>query len=122
MKKTILLVEDVENVRTTLKDILEAKGFKIIEAVNVSDGLKKIKENNKIDLIVTDTSMPPGRNGYEFCNEVKKIQKLNIPLIMYTATYEVIDPLKAKKSGAEDFIVKGSDPAELIKAIEKQFK
>jgi DNA-binding response OmpR family regulator len=118
MKKTILLVEDIENVRTTLKDILEEKGFAIIEATSVTDGLNKLKKN-KVDAIVTDTSMPPGRDGYDFCLEIRNVLKLELPIIMYSATYEVIDPLKARKSGATDFVVKGSDPTELISSIIK---
>lgn len=115
-------MEDIENVRTTLKDILELKGYKVIEAKNTSDGLKKLKANKQINLIVTDTSMPPGRNGYQFCNEIKNVQKLDLPVIIYTATYEIIDPMKAKDAGADDFIVKGTDPSEVIKAIKKYLK
>ncbi len=121
MKKIILLIEDKKNVRESLVHILEAKGFDVEQAANGKEGLKKLEKINA-RLVITDTSMPPGIDGYEICRQIKLVQKLDIPVIIYTATFEVIDPLKAKKSGADDFIVKGTDPEELFKAIDKVLK
>lgn len=118
MKKTVLLVEDKKNVRESLFHVLEAKGFNVEQAESGEEALKKL-EKIKPDLIISDTSMPPGMNGYEFCRQVKQVRKLDIKLIMYTATFEIIDPLMAKKRGADDFIVKGSDPEVLFKAVDR---
>lgn len=121
MKKIVLLVEDKKNVRESLVHILEAKGFQVEQAANAREGLKKLEKINA-DLVISDTSMPPGMNGYEFCKQIKLVQKLDVKVIIYTATFEIIDPLKAKQSGADDFIVKGTNPNELFEAIDTVMK
>ncbi len=121
MKKRILLVEDKKNVREAVVPILEAKGFVVDQAANTREGLKKL-EKERFDLVISDTSMPPGKDGYELCRQIKQVRKLDVKVIIYTATFEIIDPLKAKKSGADDFIVKGTNPNELFEAVDKVMK
>lgn len=118
MTKTILLIEDQENVRKSLADILERKGFYIQQVENGQAALNKLKTFMP-DLIISDVGMPPGIDGYETCRQIKQVMKAPTKVILYTATFDKVDAVKAKESGADDFVVKGTEPSELIKAIER---
>lgn len=117
MAKTILLIEDKENVRESLSDVLISMGYNAVQAVDGTDGLKKLNELMP-DLVVTDVGLD-GIDGYEVCRQIKKVRKLPVTVLIYSGTFGNVDPAKAKKAGAKDFIVKGRDPDELLKAIKK---
>jgi len=118
MQQTILLIEDKENIRESLADLLEKKGYKIEQAANGEEAIKKL-ETIKPDLIISDVGMPPGIDGYETCRQIKKVKHIAVKLILYTATFRNVDAVRAKIAGADDFVVKGTEPSELITAIEK---
>ena len=114
-KKTILIVDDTYENLYLLRVILEEAGFNIIEANDGSEGLKKLYENNNVDLIISDILMPI-MDGYLFCQACKK-EKLfkNIPFIFYTSTYtEKLDEDFALKLGAAQFLRKPIDHDELL--------
>ena len=121
MVKTILLIEDIKNVRESLADILERKGFHIEQAGNGMEALRKL-ETLKPDLIITDVGMPPGMDGYETCRQIKQVKKIPVTVILYTATFDKVDAVRAKEAGADDFVVKGTEPSELLNAIEMAMK
>lgn len=118
MAKTILLIEDKKNVRESLADVLEKEGYNIKQAKNGKEALKKL-EKLKPDLIISDIGMPPGMDGYETCRQIKQIRKIPVKLILYTATFDKVDAVRAKEAGADDFVVKGTEPSELLRAIKK---
>ena len=71
--ETILLVEDDEDIRTTLKELLEGNGYRIIEAVDGEDGTKRYKEfKNDIDLVIIDMIMPK-KSGIVAFEEMKAV-------------------------------------------------
>lgn len=70
-RETILLVEDEDLVRKTTASALKWKGYKVIEAIHSEDGMEKLEENNDIQLVVSDISMP-GMNGVTFATLIKK--------------------------------------------------
>lgn len=122
MTKKILLVDDRENVRVTLRDIFENEGYKII-AADTGEKALAIIDKEKPDLALLDTEMdtvvPGSMNGFEVCRQIKKVRKLPIKVIVYTGTLGMIDAVKARRMGAEDYIIKGEDPAILVKAVKK---
>lgn len=70
--ETILLVEDEESVRQLVRDTLESKGYKVVEAENGESGMKAaVRHEGKIDLIITDVVMP-GMGGREMAEEIVK--------------------------------------------------
>ncbi len=70
--ETILLVEDEESVRQLVRDTLESKGYKVLEAENGETGLKAVaKHEGKIDLVITDVVMP-GMGGREMAEQIAK--------------------------------------------------
>ena len=75
--KKILLVEDSETIVMGLKYSLEQENFKVISAKSVKESKEKI-EQEKIDLVLLDVSLPDG-NGFNICKKIK--QKQEIPYI-----------------------------------------
>lgn len=78
MKKLILSVDDDEDIRKTIKDVLEHNGFKVTNAVNGDDLFVKLKKI-KPDLILLDVLMP-GKSTKDILIEFKK-QNIKIPII-----------------------------------------
>lgn len=109
----ILIVEDDTEIAMLEKDYLEIAGF---EAEIVSDGLEaeRVIEAGSWDLILLDL-MLPGKNGYEICREVR--DKTDVPMLMVTARGESIDKIRGLGLGADDYIAKPFDPAELVARV-----
>ncbi len=113
----VLVVEDTENSRIILVDILKFHGFEVDSATNGIEGLAKIKLANP-DLIVSDILMPE-MDGFELCRQIKSDAKFQtIPFIFYTATYtDSRDEKLALSLGASRFVIKPQDPEKLITII-----
>jgi len=118
--KSILVVEDEENLRGLLSKILSLEDFKIFEAGDVTTA-KNILLTETIHLVVTDV-MLPDINGIEFTKYIKKEYPLT-EVVVLTAFGNVKDGVKAMKIGAFDYLTKGDgdDMLPLIakKAVEK---
>lgn len=113
----VLIVEDVEDSRILLEDMLKANGYEVDAAANGKQALliaKKIPP----DLIISDILMPE-MDGYEFCRQIKQEPKLqSIPFIFYTATYiDSRDEQLALSLGAAKFVIKPKDPIKLLEII-----
>ncbi len=122
MTKKILLVDDRENVRVTLRDIFENEGYTVILATTGEKAIDIIdKEKPDLALLDTelDTVVSTSMNGFEVCRQIKQIRKLSIKVIVYTGTLGMVDAVKARRMGADDYIIKGEDPAVLVKAVKK---
>lgn len=117
MAKKILLVDDRKNLLIALADSLEEEGYEVVKTMSGKECLDRL-DKEKPDLAVIDVGMP-GIDGYEVCRQIKQVRKLPIKVIIYTGTLEMIDAVKARHMGADEFIMKGDDPAILIKAIKK---
>ena len=117
MAKTILIVDDEADARTTLGDILVESGYKIVEAVSGEEALEKVRKE-KPDLVLLDTKLP-GMDGFEICRQIKQVEKLDTKVIVYTGKINAIDAVKARRMGADDYCVKGADPSLLIDAVRK---
>jgi len=122
MTKKILLVDDRENVRVTLRDIFQNEGYTVVVATTGEEGLD-MTDKEKPDLILLDTELdtvvPGSMNGFEVCRQIKQVRKLSIKVIVYTGTLGMIDAVKARRMGADDYIIKGEDPAVLVEAVKK---
>jgi CheY-like chemotaxis protein len=122
MTKKIMLVDDRENIRTVLGDIFESLGYMVIKASTGEEALDMIdKEMPNLVLLDTElnTIVPNGMFGFEVCRQIKQVKKLPIKVIIYTGTLGMVDALKARQMGADDYIIKGEDPEILIKSVEE---
>jgi DNA-binding response OmpR family regulator len=112
-KYKVLIIEDDEDISMIEQAYLEASGF---ETLIVSDGNKAIQTltTGKFDLILLDL-MLPGKSGYELCKEVRA--ELDIPILMVTARTDSVDKIRGLGLGADDYITKPFDPAELVARV-----
>lgn len=115
----VLVVEDAEDSRLILEDLLRFKGYEVESATNGVDALEKAKHLPP-DLIISDILMPE-MDGFELCHQINRDPQLrSIPFIFYTATYtDFRDEKLALLIGATRFVIKPKDPKELIKIIEE---
>lgn len=112
-KRHILIVEDDEDISMVEEAYLEAAGFK---TRIVTDGEKVLSllEQERFDLILLDL-MLPGKSGYEVCQEIR--DQVDIPILMVTARTESVDKIRGLGLGADDYIAKPFDPAELVARV-----
>jgi DNA-binding response OmpR family regulator len=109
----ILIIEDDTEIAMLEKDYLEINGF---ETEIIADGKQAVTAilDNSYDLILLDL-MLPGQNGYDICREVR--DKTDIPILMVTARTESMDKIRGLGLGADDYIAKPFDPAELVARV-----
>jgi two-component system, cell cycle sensor histidine kinase and response regulator CckA len=112
--KTILLVEDDLEIATLYQLILEARGYRVINAVDGEDGISKFIENkDQIQLVVTDVLMPK-KNGNELYEEIKRM-KSSIKVIFTSAHSNEIT--KELKRGSLAYLQKPYSPENLLEKI-----
>lgn len=115
----ILLVDDEAAQRDSVAGFLKKKGYMIHCADSVDDAVIIIK-TNRIDLIVSDYSMPE-KTGLDLLKELKYINPL-IPIVILTAYGTIERAVEIMKSGAFDYMQKPIDLQELLLMIEKAKK
>ena len=115
-KKTILIVDDSEFVRSYHSYILEQADFNVITAMDGSDGLEKLY-TNACDLVLTDINMS-NMDGYEFIRRVRADGKYgSLPIIIVSTESEAKDKMKGFEAGANLYIVKPSSPEMMVENI-----
>jgi CRP-like cAMP-binding protein/CheY-like chemotaxis protein len=119
--KTLLLIEDSDDIRETTAEILELAGYKVITAENGKIGVE-LALSNKVDLVICDIMMPvlDGYGVLHIFNQSADLQ--NIPFIFLTAKTERADLRKGMEMGADDFLTKPFQEIELLNAIESRLK
>jgi len=118
-EKTILIVEDDKFLRALIIKKLIQGDFKISEAVDGEEGIKKVKEG-KPDLVLLDLILP-GIDGFEVLNRMKKDPDLtNIPVIILSNLGQKEEIERGLKAGAVDYLVKAHFTlTEIIEKVRK---
>ena len=111
----ILLVEDNLNIRESLEYSFKIKKIDLISVPDVKSTLKYL-ENNKVDLIILDVTLPDG-NGFDLYKDY--IKEMEIPVIFLTARDSEEDIVNALDMGASDYLTKPFRTGELIARINK---
>jgi DNA-binding response OmpR family regulator len=115
--KKIIFIEDNPDVRETTREILELDDYKVITAENGKQGVLLAKAE-KPDLIICDIMMPD-LDGYGVLRILSKNPETShIPFIFLTAKTDKNDIRKGMNLGADDYITKPFDEAELLEAVE----
>lgn len=113
---TILIVDDIADERLLLERLLAAEGYNLAFATDGIEALAKAAQLTP-DLILLDVMMP-NMNGYEVCQRLRADPLLaKVPVIMLTALDDRVSRLHGFEMGADDFITKPFDQAELLARI-----
>jgi len=114
----ILIVEDDKKIARLEQDYLEINGYEV-DVIN--DGGLAVNSILKgdYDLILLDL-MLPNCDGYAICREIR--EEVDIPLLMVTARTESIDVILGLGLGADDYIMKPFDPAQLVARVKSHLK
>ena len=104
-----LVVDDSKSIRQIERRYLEEMGFTVLEAENGEEGLKVLKENPDIRLIILDWHMPI-MNGYEFLKAVRANPEWNeIKIMMVTTENQQKSVIDAIMAGANEYLMKPFD-------------
>ena len=115
MHSRILLIEDEPGLVVTISDLLAAESYDVEPANDGESGLARAA-SGEFDAIILDI-MLPGKNGLEVCRELRQ-RGIDTPVLMLTARTQVIDRVVGLKLGADDYLTKPFDPAELLARVE----
>lgn len=115
----LLLIDDEENHRNLLGQILTLEGFPVIHASTVQSGLEKLASED-VAVVITDVRLPDG-NGIDLTAKIKS-EFPEIEIIVLTAYGEIEDGVKAMKLGAFDYLTKGDENDKIILTVEKAFE
>lgn len=110
----ILIIDDEKAIRKTLSEILSYEGYKIDDAENGEEGLKKIKEKN-YDVVLCDIKMPKV-DGLEFLEKARESNP-DMPIIMISGHGTIETAVEAVKKGAFDYVAKPPDLNRLLITI-----
>ena len=114
--KRILVIEDQEDNRAILRDLLTTVGYELIEAVNGAQGVVKA-EAEKPDLILMDIQMPV-MDGYEATRRIKAIPACaDIPVIAVTSYALSGDEAKTRAAGCDGYVAKPYSPRQMLATI-----
>jgi two-component system, cell cycle response regulator DivK len=115
---TVLIVEDNEKNMKLARDVLQAKGYKTLEAVSGEDGVRLAKEK-KPDLVLMDIQLP-GINGIEAFRQLRADSKTaRIPVIALTASVTPTDRSAISAAGFDAFVSKPINLKEFIDTVKR---
>jgi CheY-like chemotaxis protein len=83
-QKTILVVDDDDETRQSLRELLEENGYRVLTGMNGRDAQERLRDSPRPDCILLDLWMP-GKDGWTFASELKDIGLDDIPIIVITA-------------------------------------
>ena len=116
MTKRILVVEDTEDNRKIVRDLLSSVGYELIEAVDGLEGVRAA-EREQPDLILMDIQLP-GIDGYEATRRIRKIPALaTVPIIAVTSYALSGDEAKTRAAGCDGYVAKPFSPRQLLAKI-----
>ena len=119
--KTVLLVDDEPEIRQLIRDILQDYlEVKVVEADNGEVGVNLLKENNSIDLVVSDLAMPK-MNGFEFIRRARQLG-FNGTIMVLTGHGDQVVAQQLKGFGVQDFINKPWDNKALVELIKNRLE
>ena len=114
MYEKILVVDDIEDIRSLLQEALQANGYHTLEATDGREALSMI-ETESPDLVILDIAMPV-MSGFQVLRQLRK--NSDIPVIMLSARTDTVDKVESLELGADDYITKPFEIAEMTARVE----
>jgi DNA-binding response OmpR family regulator len=106
---SVLVVDDDDGIRSSVRVALEDRGYRVIEAPDGESALARLREREP-DLVVLDV-MLPGMDGFECCRQIRR--RWDLPVLIVSARGDSHDVVAGLEAGADDYIRKPFDVAEL---------
>lgn len=121
MKKRLLAVDDQEFILKIIETFLSTD-YELVQKQNGKEALNWLQQGNLPDLIIADINMPEV-DGYEFIRQIRSSGFFrDIPIIILSGRQDTGDKIEALKAGADDYLVKPFNPAELEVRIASIFR
>ena len=115
---TVLIIEDNEKNMKLARDVLQAKGYKTLEAVTGEEGVKLAKENAP-DLVLMDIQLP-GINGIDAFKQIRADPKTaRIPVVALTASVTPTDRSQITAAGFDAFVGKPINLKEFVETVKR---
>ncbi len=114
MENRILLAEDEEKIRRLVAGYLTREGFRVLEAEDGYEALKRFEEAGNVALVILDVMMPR-LDGYETCRRIRAFS--SVPILMLTARDSENDEIDGFNAGADEYIAKPFSPAILVARV-----
>jgi two-component system cell cycle response regulator DivK len=116
MTKRILVIEDTEDNRQIIRDLLSSVGYELIEAVDGLAGVA-LAQKERPDLILMDIQLPE-IDGYEATRRIRAIPELaKVPIIAVTSYALSGDEAKTREAGCDGYVAKPFSPRQLLAKV-----
>jgi two-component system cell cycle response regulator DivK len=116
MTKRILVIEDTEDNRQIIRDLLSSVGYELIEAVDGVQGVA-LAQKERPDLILMDIQLPE-IDGYEATRRIRAIPELaKVPIIAVTSYALSGDEAKTRAAGCDGYVAKPFSPRQLLAMV-----
>ena len=120
--KSILLVEQDNAIVKFVTLILENEGYRVFTARDGEKTLQKVRQAPRPDLVLLEIVLPR-KNGYQVCRALREDKALRtLPVVFLSAKSQPSDRFWAKRVGADGFVAKPFDPADLVREIRSRLK
>ena len=116
MSKRILVVEDTEDNRQIIRDLLSSVGYELIEATDGAEGVA-LAQSQHPDLILMDIQLPE-MDGYEATRRIRAIPELaRVPIVAVTSYAPSGDEAKTREAGCDGYVAKPFSPRQLLAKV-----
>jgi two-component system, OmpR family, response regulator len=110
----IVLVEDDEDIRRLVRELLAREGF-AVEVADTAQALEHVLARQRPDLVILDL-MLPGEDGLSICRRLRS-HSSGVPILILTAKSDPVDRVVGLEVGADDYVTKPFDPRELLARV-----
>lgn len=118
MVQSILVVEDELLTRRTLQELLQREGFSVTTTGTVAEALGEVNRRS-YDLVLLDILLPDG-DGLSACRRIRERHRM--PIVFLSTKRQLEDRVTGLETGADDYIVKPFEPAEMIARVRAQLR
>src|ERR1700753_2929468 len=116
MSRRILVIEDTEDNRQIIRDLLPSFDYELIEAVNAAEGVA-MAQTHRPDLILMDIQLPV-IDGYEATRRIRAIPELaQVPIVAVTSYALSGDGAKTREAGCDGYVAKPFSPRQLLAKV-----
>src|SRR5437868_5780447 len=115
----ILMVDDDPSLVKMISFLLKDEGYDVVTAGSSMEALQLLQQQ-WVDMVILDIMLPRGQDGFEICRRVRETNR--VPIIMVSARGSTEDRVRGLLDGADDYLPKPFEPAELLARVKALFR